>query len=79
MRKNEYKFSGKEKKELKEERLDDVSGGKGDSITTEIDLFRGRGSTVTDGKAEQMLKMLVLQGKITPQEYNENIGKFRKK
>ena len=65
--------------ELSEEIFESVCGGKGDSITTEIDLFRGRGSTVTDGKAEQMLKMLVLQGKITPQEYNENIGKFRKK
>ena len=36
MRKNEYKFSGKEKKELKEERLDGVSGGKDYEIYEEI-------------------------------------------
>ena len=64
--------------ELSEEIFESVCGGKGDQRTTSVDLFSGDGSVFTDGDAEQLLKMLVLQGKITPQQYNENIGKFRK-
>lgn len=64
--------------ELSEEIFESVCGGKGDNITTTLDLYSGDGSTVTDGGVEQMLQMLVLQGKITPQKYKESIDKLKK-
>lgn len=64
--------------ELSEEIFESVCGGKGDQTTTTLDLYSGDGSTVTSLGADSLLKMLVVQGKITKQQYLENIDKFQK-
>lgn len=64
--------------ELSEEIFESVCGGKGDQTTETLDLYSGDGSSVTSLGADSLLQMLVVQGKITPQQYIENIDKFRK-
>lgn len=74
----EFTIDDLQQDELAEEIFESVCGG-GDQIVTHTELYQGDGATVTDLGAEQFLKLLCVQGKITKQQYLDTIGKLNKK